>query len=336
MNDKISGRRKPPRSQEGQFCYRYPHAAIAADCVIFGFDGKGLKILLIERGNEPFKDYWALPGGFMRIDETIEEAAARELEEETNLSNVYLEQFKVYSTVKRDPRERVVSIAFIALVKPEDCMVIAGDDAAKAVWYDEDRLPALAFDHALIIREAREYLKDMLYHKPIAFELLSKTFTLSQLQTVYEVINQATYDRRNFMRTAIEADVITEAKGKPSFSAGRNVKLYQRSEDLEEAENSIPDYQRLPSPPGEITVDMKDNSFSQSIVSSAHSVPKACEYSDENFITFSESEFSSDPKFSATSKDAPKRMAPKKKNAPTKGLFGFFKKKSKDDTDDIW
>lgn len=209
-----------------KYHYRYPHAALTADCVIFGFDGKEIKILLIERGNEPYLGYWALPGGFMRMDETIEECAARELREETNLSDVFLDQFKVYSRVDRDPRERVVTVAFIALVKPEDCKLIAGDDAARAMWFDENMLPPLAFDHRQIIREAREHLKEILRIKPVAFELLNKVFTISELQTVYEVINQTSYDRRNFLRTAIDSEVISEIKTDDTGSGGRPLRFY--------------------------------------------------------------------------------------------------------------
>ncbi|MDE6769375.1 MAG: NUDIX hydrolase [Muribaculaceae bacterium] len=226
-NDRLTSDHNP----ELRFCYRYPHAAITADCVIFGFNGKALKILLIERGNEPFLGYWALPGGFMRMDETIEETAARELREETNLSNVFLDQFKVYSKVGRDPRERVVTVAFIALVKPDDYNVLAGDDAANAMWFDDDMLPPLAFDHNDIIREAREYLKEILLLKPVAFELLNKTFTISQLQTVYEVINRTSYDRRNFLRTAIDSDVISEVKDLNEAPSGRTGKLYTFNEE---------------------------------------------------------------------------------------------------------
>lgn len=212
--------------REKMFCYRYPHAAITADCVIFGFDGRKLKILLIERGLEPYKNYWALPGGFMKIDESIEETAARELHEETNLSGIYLEQFKVFSRPDRDPRERVVTVAFIALVNPEKLNIVAGDDAANVCWFDETMLPPLAFDHRNIIKEAREYLSEILKLKPVAFQLLNKVFSISELQAVYEVINHAQYDRRNFLRTAIESDAIREVDGKCQDRGSRPVKYY--------------------------------------------------------------------------------------------------------------
>lgn len=193
-----------------QYCYRYPHAAITADCVIFGFDGTSLKILLVERGIEPYKGMWALPGGFMKIDETIEQTAKRELQEETGLTNVYLDQFKVFSDVNRDPRERVVTVAFIALVRPHDYQIIAGDDAVNALWFDDRSLPPMAFDHVMIINAAREHLSEALRIKPVAFQLLNRQFSMSELQHVYEAITGQTYDRRNFMRKAMQSGILEE------------------------------------------------------------------------------------------------------------------------------
>ena len=134
------------------YCYKYPHPAVTADCVIFRTEGGNLSVLLVRRANEPFKDRWALPGGFMNIDETAEECARRELKEETGIEVGRLEQFLVSSSVHRDPRERVVSIAFMAFVQA--CVAEGGDDAAEARWFPVDRLPELAFDHAAILSEA--------------------------------------------------------------------------------------------------------------------------------------------------------------------------------------
>ncbi len=194
------------------YTYEYPHAAITADCVIYGFDGERLKILLIERGVEPDKGMWALPGGFMKIDETIEETAKRELFEETGLKDVYMTQFKTFSKVDRDPRERVVTVVFTALVRPEDYVLAAGDDASNALWFDERHLPPLAFDHAEIIEEAHKYLEELLRLKPIAFELLNKTFSMGELQRVYEEINRTSYDRRNFQRKALQSGLLEEVE----------------------------------------------------------------------------------------------------------------------------
>ncbi len=206
------------------YTYEYPHAAITADCVIYGFDGEHLKILLIERGVEPYKGMWALPGGFMRMDETIEETARRELFEETGLKDVFMSQFKMFSTVDRDPRERVVTVVFTALVRPEDYVLVAGDDASNALWFDERHLPPLAFDHAEIIDEAHKYLEEMLRLKPIAFELLNKTFSMGELQRVYEEINRTSYDRRNFQRKALQSGLLEEVEeSEPNVAADSDV-----------------------------------------------------------------------------------------------------------------
>lgn len=148
--------------EQKRFCYKYPHPAVSADCVLFGVTPNELKILLIERGNDPYKGCWAFAGGFMEIDETAEQCAARELLEETGLSNIHLEQFGTFSDVNRDPRERVMTVAFLALVEPEKCTVLAGDDAAKAQWFNIDELPPLAFDHNNVLDRAKAHLKLLL------------------------------------------------------------------------------------------------------------------------------------------------------------------------------
>lgn len=193
---------------EQQYTYKYPRPAVTTDCVIFGFDGKRLHILLIERGIDPYKGSWALPGGFLQMNETVEEGAARELAEETHIKDVYLEQFHVFSDVNRDPRERVITVAFYALVRKSDYRLIAGDDAARANWFDVDELPPLAFDHDKIITIAREHLKNKLKVKPIAFRLLDERFSMGDLQRVYELISGNTYDRRNFYRKALASGLL--------------------------------------------------------------------------------------------------------------------------------
>ena len=196
--------------QSGKFCYTYPRPALTSDCVIFGFDGITLKILLIERGLDPFKGSWALPGGFMKMNETIEECARRELKEETNLDNVFLEQFHVFSDVGRDSRGRIVTVAFIALVRPSDYVVAGGDDALRAMWFDADMLPPLAFDHDQIIRSAKKHLKEILRLRPVAFKLLDELFSVDDLRKVYEAVNGTQYDRRNFQRKLMQSNVVEE------------------------------------------------------------------------------------------------------------------------------
>lgn len=190
------------------YTYEYPRPAVTADCVIFGFDGNSLRILLVERGVEPYLGLWALPGGFMKMDETIEDCARRELFEETAVSDIYLEQFHTFSGVRRDPRGRVVTVAFIALIRPSDHNIIGGDDAANAAWFNADQLPPLAFDHLDIIKSGRRYLKDILTLRPAAFHLLNELFTIEELRRVYEVVNQTSYDRRNFQRKLMSTNLV--------------------------------------------------------------------------------------------------------------------------------
>lgn len=199
------------------YSYKYPHPAVTTDCVIFGFDGNTINILLVERGIEPFKGSWALPGGFLKMNETVEEGALRELFEETGVKDVYLEQFHVFSSVERDPRERVLTVAFLALVKKSDYRVIAGDDAANAQWFEWDELPMLAFDHADIIKLAKKNLQQKLRIQPIAFKLLNNVFKMSELQRIYELIHETTYDRRNFARKMVASGFVHEVEADEDY-----------------------------------------------------------------------------------------------------------------------
>src|SRR6266853_3226791 len=168
--------------------YQYLRAALTVDCVVFGLDESELKVLLIERALEPFKGKWALPGGFVRVDETLDEAARRELEEEAGLRNVFLEQLYTFGEVERDPRERVVSVAYYSLVKLSEHEAKAATDAANARWFPVSGVPRLAFDHAEILATALARLKAKVRYQPIGFELLPPKFTLSQLQHLYEAV----------------------------------------------------------------------------------------------------------------------------------------------------
>ena len=164
------------------YTYEYPRAALTVDGVVFGIDDGELKVLLIRRGLAPFKGKWALPGGFVRVTETVDEAARRELMEETGLQNVFLEQLYTFGAVDRDPRERVVSVAYFALVKLAAHPPVGGSDASDAAWFPVARPPALAFDHAEILETAAQRLRGKVRYEPIGFELLPEKFTLSQLQ----------------------------------------------------------------------------------------------------------------------------------------------------------
>ena len=140
------------------YCYKYPHPAVTTDCVVFGIDGRKLMILLVERGNEPYKGYWAFPGGFLNMDENATQGALRELAEETGLRLEHIKEFGTFTDVNRDPRERVISIAFYALVNKVG--VKGGDDAAKAQWFALDEVPPLAFDHDMMLKKSIQKLKE--------------------------------------------------------------------------------------------------------------------------------------------------------------------------------
>lgn len=192
--------------EENKYCYRYPHPAVATDCVIFGFDGMNLKVLLVERGLEPYKGRWAFPGGFLKMDESAEKGARRELKEETGLEAAYMEQLRAFSDPGRDPRERVISIAYLALVKLQE--VQGGDDAAQARWFAMDRIPPLAFDHDAIMRHALVKLRERIHFRPVGFDLLPEKFTVKQLQMLYEAILDVNFDRRNFAKKMLHSELL--------------------------------------------------------------------------------------------------------------------------------
>src|SRR5580700_7128339 len=202
------------------YTYQYPRAALTVDCVVFGYDEGELKVLLIQRALEPFKGRWALPGGFVRVDETIDDAARRELAEETGLKNVYLEQLYTFGAISRDPRERVVSVAHYALVKLSDHRAKAATDAANAEWFPVSKVPKLAFDHADILAAALERLKGKVRYEPIGFELLPPKFTLSQLQHLYEVVLGTELDKRNFRKKVLGFGLLVPLK--ETLMAGRH------------------------------------------------------------------------------------------------------------------
>ena len=194
--------------EQKQYCYRYPHPAVTTDCVIFGFDGNELKVLLIERGIDPYKGHWAFPGGFLNPDESAETGALRELKEETGIESAYIEQFHTYSAPDRDPRERVITIAYMALVKIQEAR--GGDDAADAKWFPIDKMPNLAFDHDLILRDALARLRERIHFHPIGYDLLPEKFTMKELQTLYEAVLGVHFDRRNFAKKMQHLDILVQ------------------------------------------------------------------------------------------------------------------------------
>lgn len=214
------------------YWYRYPHPAVTTDCVIFGYDhecGK-LKVLLIQRGIEPYKDKWALPGGFVQMNESAEEGALRELREETGLSANYIEQFYTFSEPHRDPRERVITIAFYALTEIRE--VKGGDDARNAMWYDINDMPPLAFDHDRILRKAQKSLRERIHFEPVGFDLLPEKFTMRQLQSLYEAILDVRFDRRNFAKKMLHYELVTQLDETTRPTPKREAFLYRFNQNI--------------------------------------------------------------------------------------------------------
>ena len=192
------------------YAYQHPHPAVTTDIVIFTIRQQQLELLLMRRADEPCKDCWALPGGFVNIDEDLEHCALRELEEETGVTGVYLEQLYTFGTPGRDPRERVISIAYYALVPPDRMNIRAASDAREVAWFEVRQLPPLAFDHKAIVEKAHQRLAAKLNYSTIALQFMPKKFTLSELQQVYESILGAQLDKRNFRKRVAALGCVKE------------------------------------------------------------------------------------------------------------------------------
>jgi len=213
------------------YTYDYPRPALTVDIVIFTLRDNCLQALLIKRGSEPYKDMWALPGGFVRMDETLEEAACREMQEETGLKQAYLEQLYTYGNPQRDPRGRVVTVAYFALIQADvDIRREGGTDVSQAGWFPIGYLPPLAFDHAEILTYAIRRLRYKLEYSAVGFQLLPDQFTLSELQFTYEIILGEKLDKRNFRRRILEAGVI-EPTSDVRSGEGRPARLYRYRPD---------------------------------------------------------------------------------------------------------
>jgi len=213
------------------YTYEHPRPALTVDIVAFSVQDRNLSVLLIQRAVEPFAGMWALPGGFVNIDEDIEAAAERELEEETGLRGAYLEQLYTYGAPQRDPRGRVISVAYFALIPSnEPIRTGGGSDASSACWHPVEQLPSLAFDHQEIIAYALRRLRYKLEYTAVGFELLPETFTLTELQQTYEIILGEALDKRNFRRRILEAGVI-EATSHKRTGEGRPARLYRYRDD---------------------------------------------------------------------------------------------------------
>ena len=214
------------------FTYEFERPGLTVDGVIFGLDldEEMLKVVLVERDVEPFAGMWAIPGGFVRSSESLEDAALRELREETGITDVFLEQLYTFGKPNRDPRGWVVSVAYYALVAPDQHHLLATTDARRAEWFPVNKLPKLAFDHDEILRVALQRLRGKLTYAPIGFELLPEKFSIRQLQTLYEIVLGQKLDNRNFRKKIFSLDVLKELNEIQTGVAHRAARLYKFDE----------------------------------------------------------------------------------------------------------
>ena len=196
---------------------------ITVDTVILTLKDNSLKVLLIKRENEPFKDKWAIPGGYVKMSETLDEAAMRILKEKTNVDNIYLEQLYTFGDPLRHPVSRVITCAYFALIRAEDVDVIADENVA---WHRVDDLPPLAFDHKEIIQYSLKRTRERLELCPVAYHLLNEKFTLTEMQRAYELIMGKTLDKRNFRKKVIQTEGLIELGEFSKSTSKRPARLY--------------------------------------------------------------------------------------------------------------
>lgn len=209
------------------YTYRYPRPAVSTDIVVFTIRQDALRVLLVKRSLPPFRDAWALPGGFVRLEEGMEDGARRELEEETGLTDIYLEQLRTFGEPDRDPRERVITVAYVAVVPSDELEIEAAADADKVGWFGLKALPELAFDHQEIIKVAVKRLAARLDHETIAFRFLPKEFTLAELQQVYELIRREKIDKRNFRKRIRSLELVRDTGKERRNGAHRPARLFR-------------------------------------------------------------------------------------------------------------
>jgi 8-oxo-dGTP diphosphatase len=204
----------------------YPKPAVTVDTAIFTVKEGELKVLLVKRNVEPFKGMWAIPGGFVKLSESLDDAAKRELEEETGVKDVYLEQLYTFGNTKRDPRGRVITVVYFALINSEAIKLTASSDVSDAKWFSIKKLPELAFDHREIMEYAIKRLRWKFEYTTMVFSLLPQKFTLSNIQSIYEIIFDKKFDKRNFRKKIISLDIVKQTKEIEKKVSHRPPRLY--------------------------------------------------------------------------------------------------------------
>src|SRR5437763_5566075 len=206
---------------------KYERPSVTVDVVMMSLRQQDLQVLLIKRRSWPFEGCWAIPGGFVKVDESLETAAKRELQEETTLENVYLEQLYTFGDPGRDPRTRVITVVYFALLDSARLQVKAASDAADVEWFSVYNLPPLSFDHAKILEYTLNRLRGKLDYTTIAFNLLPEQFTLRELQRVYEIILHRKLDKRNFRKKILSTGILEDTGAKKMEGTHRPARLYR-------------------------------------------------------------------------------------------------------------
>jgi 8-oxo-dGTP diphosphatase len=212
------------------YTYEYPRPQLTSDCVVFGLEGLSLDVLLVERASAPYRGQWALPGGFIDEGETLEHAARRELDEETGIKVRQLVQLGAFDDPRRDPRGRVISVAFVAVVPRAGQRPQAGSDARRVGWFPASKPPKLAFDHRKILTSALEHVQERARKEPLAFQLLPRKFTLTELQRVVEALTGRELDKRNFRKKVLALDVLEDLDEVEQGVSHRAARLYRFDE----------------------------------------------------------------------------------------------------------
>lgn len=201
---------------------------VSVDAVVFGYDQEnGISVLLIKRKNEPFQKMWALPGGLVLNQESLDHAVTRELKEEAGIDVNYLEQLFTFGAPDRDPRNHAISISYFGLVRPQDFQLAAQTDAEDVGWYNIKKLPRLAFDHRKIIDAAIKRLRGKITYEPVGFELLDKEFPFSDLEKLYHTLLDQEIDRRNFKKKIMSLEILEETETVIQRKSGRPARLYK-------------------------------------------------------------------------------------------------------------
>lgn len=201
---------------------------VSVDAVVFGYNPEdGISVLLIKRKNEPFQKMWALPGGLVETGESIDRAVNRELKEEAGIDVNYLEQLYTFGDPGRDPRNRVISVSYFGLVRPQDFQLVAQTDAEDVEWFNIKKLPRLAFDHRKIIDAAIKRLRGKITYEPVGFELLDKEFPFSDLEKLYQILLDQDIDRRNFKKKIMSLGILEGLPHTIQRGAGRPAQLFK-------------------------------------------------------------------------------------------------------------